>query len=218
MASEWKRLLSWLDQGQNAAAIQAICAVAVAFFTVILIGLTAWYAILTRVMARTLVTQLRAAFQPNLEIKFGHHFQGTGSDGKGNTSESVFNFVTVENKGDSQIKLREVRMFIYVNSPRFYDREKIIDQSGLVLSPGKQKEYKVAIDVDEGTVSEGYRRVFVVHCTDLAGVSEHSFKLDADSKDVTHEFGFRQPLSRLDYYWLRLTGRGDFAFSPGEDL
>ena len=197
----------WLGQGQNASAIQAVSAAVVALFTLILIFLTGWYARITSFMSRTMEMQLKAAFQPNVGIKYINHFQGKGIGQDGARSESVFNYVHLNNECDSPIKIHAVKMFIFTGDPRFYDKAKTIDQSGLILAPGKGKDFSISIDVDQGTTRTNYKRVFVVHCTDLAGVSEHSFQCEGGTADIKHTFGFGRPPSRIKFYLLRLLGR-----------
>jgi hypothetical protein len=162
MAYEWGRFMSWLAQGsgQNAAALQAVSALLLTVFTVALIVLTGWYAGTTGRMARTLERQLAVAFQPFIGIDFVHHFQGKGSSG-GVKSEDVFNLVKVSNDSSVPIKLVSVRMFIYIDDPRFYNSETTVDQSGLILSPGKHKEFRLTVDVEEGATGVNYSRTFV---------------------------------------------------------
>jgi len=196
----------WLAQGQNAAAVQAVAAIVVAVFTVVLIGLNGWYASVTKDMAKTMRQQLSSAFQPFISIEFAHHFQGK-SYSEGVHSEEVFNAINLTNKSASPIKLVALRVFIYLNDPRFYDKEAVIDQSGLLLGPDETKRFDVTIAVQLGATGVEYQRVLVVHCTDLSGFSEHSFKCEARPKhaplEITHTFGFYRPAS-----WLtRLIGR-----------
>lgn len=197
----------WLGQGQNASAVQAVSAAVVAFFTLILICLTGWYARITGFMSRTMEKQLQAAFQPSVGISYLHHFQGQGINREGARSESVFNYVQLKNDCESPIKIHAVKMFIFTGNPRFYNKETTLDQSGLILAPDKTKDFRIITDVDEGTTRINYRRIFVVHCTDLAGVSEHSFQCEGGTTDITHTFGFRRPPSRIKFYLLRLFGR-----------
>ena len=63
--------MNWLDQ--NAGAIQALTAVAITLLTAVLIGVTWWYANLTRQMAKTMEQQMIAAFQPNIDLSFTVH-------------------------------------------------------------------------------------------------------------------------------------------------
>jgi hypothetical protein len=197
----------WLGQGQNSSAIQAVSAAVVAFFTLILILLTGWYARITRFMSRTMEKQLQAAFQPSVGITYTHHFRGQGVDREGVKSESVFSYVQLRNDCESPIKIHAVKMFIFTGDPRFYDKEATLDQSGLILAPEKTKDFRISIDVDKGTTEIDYRRIFMVHCTDLAGVSEHSFQCEGGTTDITHTFGFRRPPSRVKFYLLKLLGR-----------
>lgn len=200
------RFMYWLGQGQNASAVQAVTAIVVAVFTVVLIFLTGWYANITKSMAKTMRQQLASAFQPFINIEFVHHFQGKGFSA-GVHSESVFSAIHLTNKSAAPIKLAALRLFIYLNDPRFYDKETVIDQSGLVIGPDEVKEFEVTVDVQLGATGVKYQRVVVVHCTDLSGVSAHSFRSIAGTNDITHTFGFYRPSSWLAHLFGRLRGK-----------
>jgi hypothetical protein len=196
MAGQWGRFIWWLNQYSGA--VQAIT-------TTILVLITGWYAALTRRMAKIMTRQLSATFQPVVNIEFIHHFQGQGIDG-GMRSEDVYNVVKITNESTSPLKLVHVTVFIYMDDFRFYNRKKTISQSGLVLRPKQQKEFEIDVEVDIGSTAAKYKRTFIVHCTDLAGVSAHSFSCVGDTTDITHEFGFFKPDSRVKYYWKWLFG------------
>jgi hypothetical protein len=52
MAYEWGRFMWWLGQGQNAAATQAVAAIATVALTVVLVCVTAKYVVLTNSLAQ----------------------------------------------------------------------------------------------------------------------------------------------------------------------
>lgn len=64
VTSQWGRLIYWL--GQNGAAIQALAAIITGIFTAVLIGVTGWYAYLTRGLLEASNAAIRSGFMPDL--------------------------------------------------------------------------------------------------------------------------------------------------------
>lgn len=70
----------------------------------VLIGVTWWYATLTRRMASTMEQQLAASLHPDIEMTLMHRFQGRGTN-QGMNSESVSGTIVVKNNGDLPFKI-----------------------------------------------------------------------------------------------------------------
>jgi hypothetical protein len=65
---QFGRFLYWLNQGQNAAAVQAVAALATTFLTVVLLWATIRYVRLTNLLAIATRAQLEAGLRPNLRF------------------------------------------------------------------------------------------------------------------------------------------------------
>jgi hypothetical protein len=69
MGYEWARLIWWLSQGQNAAAIQTVIAGVDLVSTLVLLLVTMRYVTLTKTLAVVAKEQLQTIFQPSLRIR-----------------------------------------------------------------------------------------------------------------------------------------------------
>ena len=182
--------MEWLNQ--NAGGVQAIMAIIIGVLTAVLIGVTWWYAKLTRGMALTLEQQLAASFHPDIEMTLMHRFQGQGIS-QGVKSESVSGTIVVTNKGDLPLKVVSAAMKLVYDKNAFPDQTITMDTHQRVVSPGKTAQFTLNLDVPLGGSTAEYDQLAQIHCSDLAGVSQHTFVISHRDKDVVNQFaGFQK--------------------------
>lgn len=184
--------LHWMNC--NAGAIQALGGIVILVLTAALVCVTWWYATLTRDMASTLKAQLAASFQPNIEMKLSDRFQGIGIS-LGVRDESVSGTITVINKGDLPVKVVAVAMKLVYDKNAFPVQTMSEDARSRVVSPGKSTQFKLNMNVPlDGGSTEPYDQIAQIHCSDLAGVSQHSFSISSREQDqMDQSLGF-QPI------------------------
>jgi hypothetical protein len=183
--------MQWLNE--NAAGVQAITAIVIVLLTAVLVGVTWWYATLTKSMALTLREQLAASFQPNVEMTLTDRFKGRGSDGHGGPSETVAGTITVRNKGNLPPKVVPVAMKLIYEKAAFSDQTVTVDAKQRVVAPGETTQFiLLTIDVPPGGSTAPHEQIAQIHCSDLAGVSKHSFSVSSRERDRTyHSSGFQ---------------------------
>jgi hypothetical protein len=181
--------MDWMNH--NSGAVQAIMAIIIGVLTTVLIGVTWWYASLTRRMAHTLEQQLAASFHPNLEMVFLHHYQGKGTD-QGVYTETVFSELLIRNKGDLPLKIISVFTKLIYKDQKFANQIEELVAQHRVVPPGGDVSYQITIYVPEGASTAEYERRGMIHCSDLAGVSKHSFSICDKDKGMVSQFsGFQ---------------------------
>lgn len=178
--------MQWFNE--NAAEIQAITAIVIALLTAALVYVTWWYATILR-------EQLAASFQPNVEMALTDCFRGEASDECGGHSETVAGTITVRNKGNLPLKLVTVAMKLIYDKAAFPVQTVTVDAKQRVVAPGETTQFiLLTIDVPPGGTTAPYEQIAQIHCSDLAGVSKHSFSVSSREKDRTnHSSGF-QPI------------------------
>jgi len=122
MAYEWYRFASWLAEGQNAAAVQAIAAILASIATIILVFITAWYAYITRGILKASHNQLGAVLQPDLKLDL------VGNPGR--KEAYVMVRVKIENHGQYPVTLENGKVSL---GDRVYELPRV---SSRVISPG----------------------------------------------------------------------------------
>ncbi len=185
--------MQWLNE--NAAGVQAITAIFIVVLTFALVGVTWWYATLTRRMERTLREQLAASFQPNVEMALTDCFRGEGSDERGGHSETVAGTITVRNKGNLPLTVVTIAMKLIYDKAAFPVKTVTVDAKQRVVAPDETTQFiLLTIDVPPGGSRAPYEQIAQIHCSDLAGVSKHSFSISSREKNRTnHSSGF-QPI------------------------
>ena len=185
--------MQWFNE--NAAGVQAITAIVIVVLTFALVGVTWWYAWLTKSMALTLREQLAASFQPNVEMTLTDRSHGQGSDGRGGHSETVAGTITVRNKGNLPLKVVTVAMKLIFDKAAFPDQTVPQDAKHRVVAPGETTQFShLIINVPPGGSTAPYEQIAQIHCSDLAGVSKHSFSVSSQENNRTnHSSGF-QPI------------------------
>jgi hypothetical protein len=164
--------------------------------TAFLVLITALYVIITSNLARTSALQLAANYQPLLSITLGdmQRFHGTGND--------VFaTAVTVTNQSNSAVKLMSLTAFLgyryrtsefsEIATPNLLDPPNKVLQSNVGY-------HKQGLSLDSRRVGVRHDDMrFSVHvsCSDLVGVSKHSFMLDYEGNTI-HRFD--GPVGRFD--------------------
>ena len=185
--------MQWLNE--NAAGLQAITAIVIVVLTFVLVGVTWWYAKLTKSMAQTLREQLAASFQPNVEMTLTNRSHGTGSDGRGVNSENVGGTITVRNKGNLPLKVITVAMKLIYDKAAFPVQTTTFDAKQRVVAPDEMTEFlHLNIEVPSGGSMTPYEQIAQIHCSDLAGVSKHSFSVSSREKNRTHHSCGFQPI------------------------
>jgi hypothetical protein len=183
--------MQWLNE--NAAGVQTITAIVIALLTFALVGVTWWYAKLTKSMALTLREQLAASFQPNVEMTLTNRFRGQGSDGLGGHSETVSGTITVRNKGNLPLKVVTVAMKLIYDNGALPVQTMTVDAKQRVVAPDTSTEFVLlTIEVPSGGSSAPHEQIAQIHCSDLAGVSKHSFSVSSREENRTYQSsGFR---------------------------
>ena len=178
--------MEWLNR--NAGGLQAITAMIIAIFTLVLIGVTWWYAYLTKKMAATLREQLVASFQPNIGLTLTNRFQGKGKDGYGGQHENVSGTIIVTNKGNLPLKVLSVAMKLIYDKEAFPTQTIRLDAQQRLVSPGQTTEFShLTMDVAIGGSKAPYEQIAQIHCSDLAGVSNHSFSVSSHDGDRIYQ-------------------------------
>jgi len=184
--------MQWLNE--NAAGVQAITAIVIAFLTLALVYVTGRYVALTKSMALTLREQLAASFQPNVEMALINLSHGQGGDGRGEWSENVGGTITVRNRGNLPLKVVTVAMKLIYDKAAFPAKTVKVDAKQRVLAPDGETQFNLSIDVPPGGSTAPYEQIAHIHCSDLAGVSKHSFWVSSREKNRSdHSSGF-QPI------------------------
>jgi hypothetical protein len=185
--------MQWLNE--NAAGVQTITAIAIALLTLALVGVTWWYAGLTKSMALTLREQLAASFQPDIEMALTNRFQGQGSDGRGGHSETVAGTIIVRNKGNLPLKVVTVAMKLIYDKAAFPVQTVTVDAKQRVVAPGETTQFiLLTIDVPPGGSTAPYEQIAQIHCSDLAGVSKHSFSVSSREENRINQSSGFQPI------------------------
>jgi hypothetical protein len=124
-----------------------------------------------------------------------NRFQGQGSDGRGNHSESVSGTIIVRNKGNLPLKIVSVSMKLIYDKQAFPDQGMTIDAKNRVVAPGETTQFiLLTIDVPIGGSTTPYEQIVQIHCSDLAGVSKHSFAVSSRQEgQLIQSLGF-QPI------------------------
>jgi hypothetical protein len=185
---EWQRLVWW--SGQNSAAIQALSAIAIVVLTAVLGGITLYYALITGRMARTMERQIEFSFQPNVLTAITFQAEGGGTAFGLRHEDTVYADIKVENKSNVPIKLVSVGMLVKFDNGVFPDSWSIKEAGDIVLAPGAHKEFSMMVDVPPRATRANYTRRVNLKCTDLSGVSRHTFSISDANADVSHSLGF----------------------------
>ena len=171
---------------QNAGAVQAVMAIIIGVLTAVLIAVTWWYAGLTRRMASTMEQQLVASFHPDIEMSLIDRFQGQG------TGESVSGTIVITNKGDLPLKVVSVAMKLVYDGNAFPDQRTTMDAQQRVVSPDKTAQFNLMLYVPLGGSRAEHEHIAQIHCSDLAGVSKHSFSVSSRKAGAVNQFvGFQ---------------------------
>jgi len=188
--------IAWAFDHDGAAFVQGLSALLTTAVTGILCWVTWRYVRLTNIMAETMKRQLSASMQPFLLLSILEEKYQTEE----NQPIILHAKVAVKNRGAQPVKL--VRMSVFVqywpnNSARHGMFPKVVLEGvGRVLMP-EEEEIQVTIVQTEiryrGPGRYGLR--LHVECTDLSGVSEHSFVLEPPY-GLRHFFGFWKPAKR----------------------
>jgi hypothetical protein len=180
--------MQWLNM--NAGAIQALTAIAITLLTAALIGVTWWYAGLTQQMAKTMQQQMVAAFQPSVGLIFSLRTTGRNSTPTG-TEDSIGGFVRCVNNGQQPVKIVSLMIDVTFADGAFPNRSMTIDGENLILAPASPKEFVFAVVVPQTAIGIDHTRHAKLWCSDLAGVSQHTFEMNEGDTDITHYLGFK---------------------------
>lgn len=165
MAYEWGRVLFWLSQRQNAAAIQVFFAAITGASTVALLFVTWKYVRLTNKLMLFAGRSLEASVIPNLVFWFEPAGWGMGT-------------LAIKNSGGSPVYLLMVKTHATLEEGgKFIDTEviEVNNFKGVVLAAGEQTK-SVQEYLKKASGSIGFDNVLMyVDCTDLLGIRRHQF-------------------------------------------
>jgi hypothetical protein len=185
--------MQWLNE--NAEGVQAITAIVIVFLTAVLVYVTGRYVRLTKDMAQTLREQLAASFQPNVEMTLTNCSAGHWSDGRGKQGETVGGTITIRNKGNLPLKVVTVAMKLIYDNGAFPVQTVTEDAKHRVVAPDEMTEFlHVIIEVPSGGSTTPHEQIAQIHCSDLAGVSKHSFSVSSREKNKTCHSSDFQPI------------------------
>ena len=185
--------MHWFNE--NAGGVQAIAAIAIVALTCALVYVTWRYVELTKRMSQTLREQLDASFQPNVEMTLPDRFLGSGSDGRGGHSETVGGMIAVRNKGNLPLKVVTFAMKLIYDNAAFPVQTVTEDAKQRVVAPDETTQFiLLAIDVPPGGSTAPHEKIAQIHCSDLAGLSKHSFSVSSREKNRTHHSCGFQPI------------------------
>jgi hypothetical protein len=146
-------------------------------------------------MALTLREQLAASFQPNVEMTLTNCSHGSWSDGRGEHGEDVGGTITVRNKGNLPLKVITVAMKLIYDKDAFPVQTTTFDAKQRVVAPNEMAEFlHLIIKVPSGGSTTPQEQIAQIHCSDLAGVSKHSFSVSSREKNRTHHSSGFQPI------------------------
>jgi hypothetical protein len=190
---------SWLNR--NAPAVQALSALLVLLVTMVLSYLTWRYVQLTRKISETSLRQLSASSQPSVSLQIlGYVFIA------GNHPLIVTGTVGVNNLGNAPFKIRSLSVVIRFRTASEYEQTPypIKDIDGLVVIPDKVSVQNFRAETNiSSNQHDGITLAIAMDCTDLAGVSQHSFFFDPNL-GLRHFIGFRKPASWRARAWKRV--------------
>ena len=167
-------------------------AVIIGVLTAVLIGVTCWYAVLTRRMARTMERQLAASFQPDINLSLSDCYKGSGSH-HGVQEENASITISVTNNGSVPVKIAAVAMKIIFEDKSRSDEMIQLDAEHRVVAPGQASQFHhLTVPLPLGSVAGEFERRVQIHCSDLTGIGKHTFSMSNISQDITnHSLGFR---------------------------
>lgn len=178
---EWGRYFYWLCQGQNAAAVQAICAIAVVALTIGGLVVTIQYVRLTKSIADSTHRQLTASLQPLIQMKLD--IEGSGESTRGD--KIVFYrtaTLTVTNSGTAALKLKGTSVTVERRKEGFIQSEYDVEldkYTDFVLVPGIMlKDPMVFINLQQKEDRDTTFKLRV-DCSDLSELTLHTFTWDS---------------------------------------
>jgi len=174
--------------------------------TVVLCYLTWRYVQLTKKISETSLRHLSASIQPIVLLEIFEYALITG-----NHPLIVTGKVGVKNLGSAPLKIRSLSVLVrfksaseYKQMPYPVERVDGLVLGGLVLVPDQENIQEFIAETDIDSKDRGETTLALgMDCTDLAGVSEHSFFFDPNI-GLRHFFGFRKPASWRARAWKRV--------------
>jgi hypothetical protein len=193
---QFGRFLYWLNQGQNAAAVQAVAALATTFLTIVLLWATIRYVRLTSSLALATRAQLEAGLRPNL------HFDLT-------RTLDMETGIQISNVGQVPVRLLSVAVRVEPtgSSPTAITKE-LGNVCGTLLM-ATDKIFGTIVFDREQAPGKGVKSLLLVDCTDLGGVTEHSFHYDPMTGLAKYFSGFKKPASFKERIGRRVEHVGD---------
>ena len=176
-------MLPWLDS--HAGTVQAFAAVASVLLTAMLAYITWRYTNLTHRIAAITEKQLASSIQPVLRVEIVDRLHGQASDAVDVSSFHLY----VRNEGITPFKIKAITAFVkYKNTDVV--RHEIVSDENIVVMPNNNDQRQLELDVSSDQESpQDYHIAIGVDCTDLAGVTDHSFIYD-ERQGLRHYFGY----------------------------
>lgn len=189
----------WLND--NSAGVQALAAVVIVVLTAALVSVTGQYVRLTKRIAETTQRQLSATIQPVLSLvvlkeglltKLGLPIKFAGR-------------IEIANRGQQPVKVKSISAVVRLRSVKSFEQlaYRISDCDNLVLMPNGPpdvRDFALQTELVWSAPTDVCSLGIYADCTDLAGVSEHSFYYDPDS-GLRHFFGFKKVVEPTGLRW-----------------
>jgi len=100
----------------------------------------------------------------------------------------------VNNKGSVPIKIVAVAMKVVFDNQAFPDQILTQDAQQRIVAPGQITEFPhLMLNVPLGSTAAKVEQLAQIHCSDLAGVSRHTFSVSDRSENINQSLGF-QPI------------------------
>ena len=197
---QFGRFLYWLNQGQNAAAVQAVAALATTFLTIVLLWATIRYVRLTNSLAIATRAQLEAGLRPNLRFDVTRTLDmETG--------------IKISNVGQIPVRLASVAVRVESSEPNSTVVTKTLPDVACTLLMASDEVFGTVVfegsALGEQVPSKNRRALLLVDCTDLGGVTEHSFHYDPQTGLAKYFSGFAHRPSIFQRIGRRFVHNGE---------
>lgn len=178
---QWGRLIWWLAQGQNAAAIQALSAAATLALTIVIACITFKYVKLTSGSVELARAQFRADLQPKLT------FSITRSGSSPQPSQAM-----IVNVGSRALRIISIgiSLFDQKNVQPISPRIELSRWRDVTLVPSDKLTFDVNSELILSIAKHAELRHLAtwleVYCADVLNLADHTFMYRCESSDVLY--------------------------------
>jgi hypothetical protein len=201
---QWGRAV-WAFDHDGAAWVQGFGSVVTALLTAVLIIVTWRYVRLTKAIATISQRQLSASLQPLVDLIFVEQSIIT-SQGR---VVNIRGKLCLKNRGSIALKILAVSILIRYKTTTGFEQDvtHITQRDNRVLMPDEEAIFNFALNSDKPANDRlDAELALTTDCTDLVGISEHSFWRDFNG-ELRQQFGFRRELSGWRLRWLRFRNK-----------